>query len=764
MTNLVSQYNRTGEALDYGHVSKKMKQISLTSFFGASQPKFPATASEGQTISPLKSYEENSFSETKSLFQSPFLKPSRKEQSPVLKKNLNIIKVHKRKSRSFDENSENFTSTSVQKDEITVGIEEDIFSKTSFELDSSIDILVRKPSTVMKTEKCTERNHNLTSSGCLIPKENTENGESESDKKDFKSTQTSHSSEPSVGIKNSSFHIKNPSSSLNLGKTNLPVVVNLNNDQIIEKVSVANKKAKAIKHPPQICVPLSAYELERLERIRKNQEYLISLGIQQGAKSSISEKKKISSKKKSNENRVQTLPVRRSSRIRGIVEGGDQTDKEIGKLDGTHIEGGIVVEGGTDSVFYDDSSVLKYMCEENSSKDGSTEGFIWSPAGMEQTVAVAVGGVDGVDEKENLERTLAGFKVVQGFLQDSALSKIYSMDIARRNRSLLAAGGHQGRIAVFPFENQTEECGTSHSESQYGAESHMGMEEDSSVQPLVSWKAGRGWISQVQFLSEQFMEEATLLLSSSNDHSVVLWDLNKQQHQARANQSTTPKIVAQADHLHAQGIFGMHEKSLRLATASKDRTLAYGRIGPTGFTKERTIENHHSAAVRGVRFRDLNILADCGADARICILDLRIPTPCMHTLQDAHASEINVVEWSPTNENLFLSASHDPQILIHDIRSLAQPLHRLSGHMSPQIVRSRQIYRPAFVWAGKGVVTPGEGSGKLSLYNVETGKAISRGCVGHDSLSLMVDRTSGGGSHLWLAGKTVVQLSPIWKK
>lgn len=45
-----------------------------------------------------------------------------------------------------------------------------------------------------------------------------------------------------------------------------------------------------------------------------------------------------------------------------------------------------------------------------------------------------------------------------------------------------------------------------------------------------------------------------------------------------------------------------------------------------------------------------------------------------------HGTATNCLRWHPASEHLLLSASHDPAILLHDLRSPGQPLHRLLGH------------------------------------------------------------------------------------
>lgn len=154
-------------------------------------------------------------------------------------------------------------------------------------------------------------------------------------------------------------------------------------------------------------------------------------------------------------------------------------------------------------------------------------------------------------------------------------------------------------------------------------------------------------------------------------------------------------------------------------------------------------------------------MADGGADSLVCILDLRRPSPCTLSLSGCHLSPVNSVEWHPTNPHLLLSASHDPTLVLHDIRFPFQPLHNLRGHMSPRVQRSAQIYRPAFVWGGRAVATPGEGSEQVSLYRVDSGRAVSRGRIGFDATTLTAS-WGGGGSSLWVAAGVISELKPLW--
>eukprot|EP01018_Ginkgo_biloba_P021314 Gb_13014 [translate_table: standard] len=505
---------------------------------------------------------------------------------------------------------------------------------------------------------------------------------------------TSHSQEPTVKT------------------TNLKRKRSVSNAQPPMKNPSANPQ-KAIQDSV-LELPMTDYEREREENIRKNKEYLQNLGIATAVERL---KKPPPRPKPKSAIPPLTLPLRRSTRRRPSTE----ISVEISDARNS----GEDRSPDPNPIQYDDSSVLKYMCS-------STEGHSISASA------------------NNSGTNLVGFLHVGKELVDPALKRIYSVDVAVLNgteRALLAAGGHGGRISVY---------GTSIASSD-------GMDDSESVAegPLMTWKGSVSWISAVRFLKQDSM----LLLSSSNDGGLLLWDINKEASGGlQPDQCASPPIVAETYDLHSQGIFGMHELNGRIATASKDSSVGFSRFQSSGITVERTFSGHHSGPVKGISFRDSDILVDCGADNRICILDLRLPNFCTLTIESDHRTGVNVVEWCPSQDFLLLSASRDPELLLYDIRSPKQPLHKLWGHVDPKLRKCSHIYRPAFVSGGMAIATPGQGSGQISLYSVNDGKAISRGFIGYDANLVMCNmRDKVSLQRMWMASKQITQLSPIWQ-
>lgn len=161
--------------------------------------------------------------------------------------------------------------------------------------------------------------------------------------------------------------------------------------------------------------------------------------------------------------------------------------------------------------------------------------------------------------------------------------------------------------------------------------------------------------------------------------------------------------------------------------------------------------------------RNESVMADCGADGLICILDMRLSEPLVISIDTDNATGVNVAEWCPSQENLLLSASKDPHICLYDIRNPNKYLHKLCGHIDPKLQKCSHIYRPTFVDQGRVVASPGQGSKAISLYCVETGKAISRGHLGYDpNMVLWSSCGLDNSPSLWVASKSISQLIPLY--
>ncbi|CAN0193001.1 unnamed protein product, partial [Hapterophycus canaliculatus] len=252
-----------------------------------------------------------------------------------------------------------------------------------------------------------------------------------------------------------------------------------------------------------------------------------------------------------------------------------------------------------EEVDFDDSTVLKYLCEGGAR--GEAEGTRSSSAGA--TVPAPKGS------------RVVGLRVLDSGrapLSASGLSAIYTMHFCGAGAKasgagggraatppLLAAGGKGGIVALFSTQRQQQ------GRTMGGRDGNEEEEEDERT--LMNFKAHKGWVSAVRFLEGGGSAEGCRLLTSANDAVVKLWDTSKQ-HRG------SPRLLCTLDDLHPtrKGIFSMDSIGTRVATGSKDTTVAIASVRPTGLELDRVLgdaggsQAFHEKVVKGVSLRDEN--------------------------------------------------------------------------------------------------------------------------------------------------------------
>mmetsp|Transcript_7262 Transcript_7262/g.9201 ORF Transcript_7262/g.9201 Transcript_7262/m.9201 type:complete len:294 (+) Transcript_7262:668-1549(+) len=253
----------------------------------------------------------------------------------------------------------------------------------------------------------------------------------------------------------------------------------------------------------------------------------------------------------------------------------------------------------------------------------------------------------------------------------------------------------------------------------------------------MSFKASRGWISNVQFLScadsdtHAATSEHTYFLSSSNDGKVILWDANKE-----LEGSGTAYQVYVQDDIHTGGIFSMHELLGTVATASKDASVSISTITPDGAIKLKVrYQDIHDGVVKSVSLKsdcDAKVFCSAGNDGFIRVTDTRANLHSSSlSIENMHENYcINSVKWQPANEYMLMSTSFGRNIVINDTRNPTVPYLLLDEHLPVSCTKVKSIYHPTFYDSGKYIVTTGEQSTCLTTYEASSGKVVCREDIG----------------------------------
>ena len=452
---------------------------------------------------------------------------------------------------------------------------------------------------------------------------------------------------------------------------------------------------------------VNAYVAEREARIAKNRERMLQLmgvshhaDVQTTQRDSTSIKKKNTTAKRARKaenaaTRVSMNPPRRSKRVRdGAAAVAQKKEEEEEEEEEEQNEREEELK---------ESRVARYTCaRENVPVDMLAE-FLRTRG-----------------------QTHAGTRVPKlHFMSTFQHPKVVRAYSITSSQDLIAVGGKGGYAAVDGLHDQSARN-----------------------EPLMSFRAHMGWIADMRLVLRG--ESKQTLLSVGNDCALCAWDLCEQ------NTSTgAPRQLVHSTSVHNGGIFSMdcigadaESTTLSILTASKDSSVCLSRLdhGFTNLSVVRSFDAHHEGVIKCARFCpvDENVFADCGNDMKVCVVDVRDHSSrnASITIQTTHGRAVNRITWHPLDRNLLLSTSFGATILMHDIRRADQPVFEFVGHTP--YANHKNIYEPVFMNTNAGcvVVSPGIGSGRLSVYNARDGLAISRGDVGFDASCLGVLKPS----------------------
>jgi WD40 repeat protein len=472
---------------------------------------------------------------------------------------------------------------------------------------------------------------------------------------------------------------------------------------------------------------LSTYEQIREDNIRRNTDFLASLGLDSArpAASQSSSKPRGVHKKRARSPQHPSIPARRSSRVAGLsiaVDYSGARDNNLG--DG---------EGGDDKEEEEEE-------EEDEFDTPDVVKYILTSEGGDADYSAKMADLLPPTEVQRLQYQAAYGSL--GLVRDDPVSTadlpaIYSLSfLSAHNHSssspaplALLAAGKSGMVTIF--------------------NDPLGQSSARSVQPY-SFQAHSRWVSTARFLDSSFLsagaDSASMnvgtidgkesgvaphmlpIITASDDATVKIWDVG------RAGKKK-PKLLSSSNQLHNRGIFSLEVAGDTVVCGSKDKTVTVSKITPGGLSSQPLARYAlHSGVVKAVDVQSNGaVFASGSQDRSVCIKDTRVGSTqsAEVELTDCFGGGVFSVQFGPSNEgsqHLLLTAGLDPVIKLFDLRYVKgsdQPLHAYRGHTAPG-VRLKSIVPPSFL-GGHTIVTGGQGSSRLSLYCAKTGKTLSRG-------------------------------------
>ena len=426
-----------------------------------------------------------------------------------------------------------------------------------------------------------------------------------------------------------------------------------------------------------------SYEQLRMEKLRRNQQVLMELGLSKLNEQTIPETKKrekIALRETKKERLAKTIPESSRRRSPRLIETINPSNNNSSKApEATFNEDQKEMNEDDASQFnYDPSKVLTYSCFEAPSASG------------------------GEDNKS----TAVNFRIVSKGVADLNLKKIYSMAFHSK-RPILAAGGHLGRVSVFSST----------------------MKDAEADEVLLSFKASKGWISGLRFVDDLNAG----LLSTSNDGNLCLWDCTQEHERA-------PKRLFSIPLHDGNGIYDLDNIGPIIATSSKDGSLCIGQLIESNFQEIAKIEDAHAGVSKSVAFRPNQsgqVLSSCGNDSAVRVWDLRSSNikPIMELFSPFNLA-MNCVKWNPDIDYLILASSFATSMEIYDTRFPKNSSVLLTGHIPKSQTRVSNIYRPVFLSKGKYIAASGGGSKSLTVFESSSGEVISSGYMGWEAGSM----------------------------
>jgi WD40 repeat protein len=179
-----------------------------------------------------------------------------------------------------------------------------------------------------------------------------------------------------------------------------------------------------------------------------------------------------------------------------------------------------------------------------------------------------------------------------------------------------------------------------------------------------------------------------IVASRGPSSEVYIFDLSKHPSIPSENSPFAPQGVCIGHEKEGYGMAWSKHTAGHLLTASEDKTVRLwdvtaataSKVDPGTQIKPLATFNGHEDIVEDVDWHsmDPNMIGSVGDDKIIHLWDVRASssgatgggiTP-MHTVRDAHESDINCISFCPGNEHVFATGSNDKTVALWDMRKL----------------------------------------------------------------------------------------------